>query len=218
MDLRCVAAFTGVILLALTGAAAAQGTFGNLPTFETAPPAPPPGTGGPPPGARPAPQAPPPGAGPPPAAGPPPGAGATGPPPGAQQDPCFRDFMPLREEAQKRGSLIQAAQSRGPTREEMCQLFKNFTAAEAKVIKFVTEKQSACGIPNEVVTKMKADQGQHAKVRDKICSGGPAAGKAPAPAVPKLSDELGVGRIADPTTSSSGRGTFDTLTGNPFQR
>jgi hypothetical protein len=212
MDLRCVAAFTGVILLAVTGVAAAQGTFGPLPTFETAPPAPPPGAGFPPPGARPAPQAPPP------AAGPPPGAGAMGPPPGAQQDPCFRDFMPLREEAQKRGKLIQAAQGRGPTREEMCQLFKNFTAAEAKVVKFVTEHQSACGIPNEVVTKMKADQGQHAKVRDKICSGGAAAGKAPAPAVPKLSDELGVRGIADPTTSSSGRGTFDTLTGNPFQR
>jgi hypothetical protein len=217
MDLRCVAALTGVSLLALSGVAAAQGSMiGTLPSFETAPPAPPPGAGLPPAGARP-PQAPPPGAGSPPGAAPRPGAGAMGPAPGGQQEQCFQDFMPLREEAQRRGALIQKAQGNKPTREEMCQLFKNFTAAEVKVIKYVTTNQSACGIPDEVITKMKSEQSTHIKIRQQICAGGPTAGKAPAPAVPKLSDELGLRGIADPTTSS-GRGTFDTLTGNPFQR
>lgn len=204
MDLRCVAALTGVSLLALAGVAAAQGTFGTMPTFETAPAAPPPGTGFPPPGARPPPQASPP--------------AAMAPPGAPQEPPCMREFMPLREDMQKRGVLIQKAQERTPTREEMCQLFKNFTAAEAKVVKFVTDKQASCEIPNEVVTKIKTDYGQHVKVREQICKGGPAAGKAAAPPTPKLSDELGLRGIADPTTSSSGRGTFDTLTGNPFQR
>ncbi len=40
--------------------------------------------------------------------------------------PCFDDFMPLREEAQKRDSAISAAGKRKPPPKEMCQLFGPF--------------------------------------------------------------------------------------------
>jgi hypothetical protein len=214
MTLRRVAAFTGAILLALTGAAAAQvpTMTGPLPTFENAPAAPPPGTGmappmgAPPAGARGGPQA-----------GPPPG----GMPPGGQEPPCFKEFMALRQEAQKKASLINAAKDRNPppTREEMCQTVKVFAAAEAKVIKYVVDNQQSCGIPPEAITQMKAGQTQTVKFRTAVCTGGPAAaGKAPAPAVPKLSDELGIRGIAGPVEGATGRGTFDTLTGNALER
>jgi hypothetical protein len=213
MNLRCVTAFTGAALLALTGVAAAQvpTMTGPLPTFENAPAAPPPGTGvapmGAPPGAR--------GGGP--QAGPP--GGPPG-PPGGQEPPCFKEFMALRQEAQKKASLINAAKDRNPppTREEMCQTVKVFAAAEAKVIKYVVDNQQSCGIPGEAITQMKAGQAQTVKFRTAVCSGGPAAGKAAAPPTPKLSDELGIRGIAGPTGGATGRGTFDTLTGNALER
>ena len=210
MILRSVTASTGVILLALTGVAAAQvPLIGPLPSFDTAPAAPPPGTVMAPPGgaARPAPQ-------------------AAAPPPGSEQEPpCFKEFMSLRQEAQKKASLINAAKDRNPppTREEMCQTVKTFAAAEAKVIKYVVDNQASCGIPGEAITQMKAGQAQTVKFRTAVCTGGgaaggPAAAKAPAPAVPKLSDELGMRSIGAPTGGASGRGTFDTLTGNALER
>src|SRR5262245_25105730 len=122
MTLRRVTAFSGAIVLALTGVAAAQvpTMTGPLPTFENAPAAPAPGTGmappmsAPPQGARGGPQA-----------GPPPG-GGPGMPPGGQEPPCFKEFMALRQEAQKKASLINSAKDRNPppTREEMCQTVK----------------------------------------------------------------------------------------------
>jgi hypothetical protein len=218
MSLRCVAAFTGVIVLALPGIAAAQMPgLGPLPTFDNAPPAPPPGGGMVPP------------------AGMAPPAGSRAPaqaavparpqamPPGADQEPppCIKEFLVLRQEAQKKASLIKVAQDRDPkpTREEMCQVIKTFAAAEAKVIKYVTDNQVACGIPPEAITQMKQGQAQTVKFRTAVCTGGPAGGSAAAaPPTPKLSDELGFRGIAGPSSGATGRGTFDTLTGNALER
>jgi hypothetical protein len=199
MTVRCLALLAGVTALALCGPAAAQvPMMGNLPSFDTAPPAPPPGAA-PPLGA---PMAAPPGAG-----------------PQGQEPPCYRDFMPLRSEAEKRGKAIQAAADRKAPRPQVCQLFKNFAASEAKVVKFVTDNQSQCQIPAQVVTQMTANHDRTLKTRDNICAAG-AAGPGPAgpPPGPRLSDELGVRGIAGPTPGSTGRGTFDTLTGNALAR
>jgi hypothetical protein len=208
MTLRSAAVLTGVTLFALTGGVAAQvPLMGPLPSFETAPAAPLPGTGAAP--AMGAPQQ----------AATPRGAPQSA-PPGEQEPPCFKQFVALRQEAQKKANLINTAKDRNPppTREEMCQVVKNFAAAEGKVIKFVVDNQASCGIPPEAITQMKAGATQTAKFRTAVCTGGPAAAKAAPPPGPKLSDELGIRGIAGPTTSSSGRGTFDTLTGSPLER
>src|SRR5262249_54467023 len=108
MPLCRVAALTGLVFCVLAGHAAAQVPMGaTLPTWDNAPPAPPPGTGGamaPPPGAPPPPSGPPPGLANSPGmmAGPP---GMGGPPRG--QPPCMDEFVPLKEAAEKRASLIQ---------------------------------------------------------------------------------------------------------------
>jgi len=67
---------------------------------------------------------------------------------------------------------------------------------------------------------MKSNHDRTLKIRDQVCGGGPmGAGAAPPPPpTPRLSDELGIGRIPGPSTTSTGRGTFDTLTGNPLAR
>lgn len=210
MTLRCVA-LAAVLAFAGAGTALAQVPMmgGNLPTFDNAPPAPPPGAAGPG-GMMP---------------GPPPGApqgapqGGFAPQGGGQEPPCFKEFVPLREAAEKRAGLIKTAAERKAPRPEICQLFKNFAVAEAKVVKFVTENQSACHIPPQAVGQMKSNHDRTLKTRDQVCAAGPmgAAPGAPPPG-PRLSDELGVRGVAGPTNVTPGRGTFDTLQGSALSR
>jgi hypothetical protein len=206
MILRRVAALAAVLAFAGMGSALAQVPMvgGNLPTFDNAPPAPPPGAA---PGDM--------------MQGPPPGApqGARAPQGGSQEPPCFKDFVPLRETAEKRAALIRNAAERKAPRPEVCQLFKNFAAAEGKVVKFVGDNQSNCQIPPQAVSQMKANHDRTLKTRDQVCAAGPmgATPGAPPPG-PRLSDELGVRGVAGPGNVTPGRGIFDTLQGSALSR
>lgn len=211
MALR-VAVLAGLLVGGIAASASAQVSMGqSLPTFENAPPAPAPGAGmG---GAG---MAPPPGAAPPAAA--PAGAAGFG-PPRAQEPPCFKDFLPLRDTAEKKGLLIKAAVERKADRQEVCKLFKVFAAAEGKVIKFVTENQQKCQVPQQAVSQMQANHDRTVKTKDQICAAGAGApGTAAPPPPPRLSDELGVRNVISPEMTKPGKGTFDTLTGNPLAR
>jgi hypothetical protein len=212
MALR-VAVLAGLLIGGIATSASAQAPMGqSLPTFETAPPAPPPGAGmG---GTR---GAPPPGA--PPMGAAPAGAGGFG-PPRAQDPPCFKEFVPLRDAAEQKGLLIKAAVERKADRQEVCKLFKVYAAAESKVMKFITENKEQCQVPQQAVNQMQANHDRTVKTRDQVCAGGPGAagGPAPPPPQPRLSDELGVRNVISPEMTKPGRGTFDTLTGNPLAR
>jgi hypothetical protein len=222
MPLCRVAALTGLVFCVLAGHAAAQVPLsGNLPTWDNAPAAPAPGAGGmaPPPGAM-QPSGPPPGL----ANSPGMGGGMAGPPPGMGgpprgEPPCMRDFLPLKEAAEKRAGLIkQAAETKAP-REKVCGLFKNFAAAEAKVVKFVVDNQTMCQVPPQAVSQMQANHDRTLKTRDQVCASGPMPGAAAAPPPgPRLSDEIGVRGVIGAGGDKPGRGTFDTLTGNALSR
>jgi hypothetical protein len=197
MTLRRVAVLAGTFAFVFAGSVAAQVPMtGNLPTFDSAPPAPPPGAGGAPPFAGPA-------------AAPPPG--SAGPPGGGQEPPCFKEFLPLREAAEKRAGAIKNAAEHKEPREHVCQLFKEFAVAEAKVVKFVSDNQAACQIPPQAIVQMKANHERTVKTRDGVCGNG-AMGPAGPPPGPRLSDELGVRGVAEP--GRSGHGTFDNLQGS----
>jgi hypothetical protein len=209
MALR-VAVLAGLFVCGMAATASAQVPMGggNLPTFDTAPPAPPPGAGmG---GAG---MAPPPGA--------PPQGGGFGAPPG-QEPPCFKEFTPLRDAAEKKGLLIKAAVERKAQRQEVCKLFKVYAAAEGKVMKFITDNREACQVPPQAVSTMQANHDRTVKTRDQICAAGPGApgvaGAPVPPPQPRLSDELGVRSVISPEMTKPGKGTFDTLTGNPLAR
>ena len=49
----------------------------------------------------------------------------------------MKEFLPLREEAEKRGKLIKAASERHAPPDEACKLIGNFAQAEIKMIKYV---------------------------------------------------------------------------------
>ena len=129
---------------------------------------------------------------------------------------CNAEFLPLRQDAEKRAGAIKAAAAK-KSQPEICAAFKSFAAAEAKMVKYVTDNGSACGIPPEAAKNMKANHSKTIGIRDKVCS----ASAAPAARAPSLSDALGASsRLPDTSNpqTQKGGGTFNTLTGNAIAR
>ena len=129
--------------------------------------------------------------------------------------PACNNFGPLREAVEKGGTAIQAASKRKAPVTEICKLFRTFAAASAKMAKFMEDNKSWCGIPDQAVKAAKTNLAQAVKIRTQACN---AAANPPRPATPSLSDALGAPTIATPENTKTGRGTFDTLTGNALAR
>lgn len=129
---------------------------------------------------------------------------------------CGAEFTPLRQDAEKRAGMIKAAAAK-KSQPELCNAFKNFAAAEAKMVKYVVDNGASCGIPADAAKNMKANHTKTVGIRDKVCSSNAAAA---APRAPSLSDALGTSaRVPDASnTQKQGGGTFNTLTGNPIAR
>ena len=125
--------------------------------------------------------------------------------------PCMTEFLPLRAEAEKRADVLKAAMQRKAPRPKLCDLFKSFSEAEAKVVKYATSNQAQCGIPAEAVSQMKGNHGKTVQIRDRVCAEGV---EAPKPTGPNLGEALGTRVLPTPETTTTGRGTLDTLTGN----
>jgi len=134
--------------------------------------------------------------------------------PQQQLPPCFADFKPLRDEAEKRGLALKAGIQKKVSREEACTLIKSYAAAEAKVVKFIQANASWCGIPAEAAGSMKANHTRTLQSEKQVCSGGGMAGGAAKPTGPGLSDALGTTRSGSLDPLAPNSGTLDTLTGN----
>jgi hypothetical protein len=129
-------------------------------------------------------------------------------PPGIQ---C-NDFVKLSDEAQKRAALVKAAMKAKTDRKELCTLMTNFIGAEGNVVKFLETNKTWCGVPDQVIAASKANHEKSLKFRTAACEEGPK------PKVPTLSDAIKAPSIDTDKNTKTGRGTFDTLTGNPLAR
>src|SRR5262245_12706870 len=56
-----------------------------------------------------------------------------------QEPPCYREFAPLKAEAEKRGLAVKHATERKDkaAREEVCTLLKRYAEAEGAIVKFI---------------------------------------------------------------------------------
>jgi hypothetical protein len=88
--------------------------------------------------------------------------------PQVAKPPCWDDFMPLREEAQKRATAISVAGKRKADSKEICELFGRFAEAEAKVIQFIEANGQWCGIPPEALSQMKRSQSKANEMRKSV--------------------------------------------------
>jgi hypothetical protein len=132
--------------------------------------------------------------------------------------PCQDEFMELQKEREQRGLALKQAQGRKPERAEFCGLIKTYSAVESKVVKFMETNNVWCGIPPQAVEQIKTVHAGTQKALKTVCSGGPGPGSGGPPPPPSLSDVLGTSRVPDSTSTRPGRGTLDTLTGNPLGR
>jgi hypothetical protein len=139
-------------------------------------------------------------------------------PGGGPSQACMNGFMPLREDAEKKGKLIKAAGERHAPPDEACKLIKGYGAAEAKMIKYVETNASKCGIPPQVADQLKAGHKNTEQLEQRVCNAAQQM-QSRGPAGPTLSDVLGSASAApEATASRKGGSTFDTLNGNVLAR
>jgi hypothetical protein len=138
--------------------------------------------------------------------------------PGAADEECRTGFLPLRQEAERRGKMIQAASQRHAAPEEACKLIGNFSQAEIKMIKFVEGHLAKCGIPQQVPEQLKNSHRNTEKMQQKVCDAAQQQQKGPTG--PSLSDVLGSAAALPEATATAKKGgsTFDTLNGNVLTR
>ena len=89
---------------------------------------------------------------------------------GGAQDACMKAFVPLREEAEKRGKLIKAASDRHAPPAEACKLISNFGQAELKMIKYIETHSTKCGIPPQISEQMKNGHKNTENLLKKVCA------------------------------------------------
>ena len=131
-----------------------------------------------------------------------------GPPPSA----ICANFPKLRDEAKTKADAISAIGKRHGDRQQMCAAVQTFTAAEEKVVKFLEDNKAGCGVPDQAVAQAKAMHAHTMQFRDTVCAEGPK------PKAPTLSDAIGTPSLDTGTNTRTGRGTLDTLTGNPLAK
>ncbi|MCC6890626.1 MAG: hypothetical protein IT536_19050 [Hyphomicrobiales bacterium] len=142
-----------------------------------------------------------------------PGGGFGGPP--AAPPPGCQQLLAVREELQKHGQAIEAANQKKAHVKTACQLFRNYIAAEAKMIKLLDAHGSACGVPAQVAQQVRGSHAKAQQIGKQVCD---AAARGAMPAGPTLSDALGTSPTLPDISQKKGAGTFETLTGNPFAR
>jgi hypothetical protein len=144
---------------------------------------------------------------------------AAAPPQGGPPDSCQKEFVPLREEAERRGKLIKAASDRHATPDEACKLFAAYSAAEVKMIKYVQAHAADCGIPAQIAEQLKANHKGTEGVQAKVCKVAQQMEQRQKQAAPQLSDVLGSSAaLPEANTGKKGGSAFDTLTGNVLTR
>jgi hypothetical protein len=134
-------------------------------------------------------------------------------------DECMKGFLPLREEAEKRGKLIKAASDRHAPPDEACKLIGSFAQSEVKMIKYVDSHAAKCGIPQQISDQLKTGHKSTEVMQQKVCQVAQQQQQQKGPSGPSLSEVLGSSAaLPEVNTAKKGGSTFDTLNGNVLTR
>jgi hypothetical protein len=149
-----------------------------------------------------------------------PGFGAPQPqgPTSGPSDACMKGFIPLREEAEKRGKMIKAASERKAPPDEACKLIASFSQAEVKMIKYIDANSQKCQIPPQIGDQLKAGHKNTESLQQKVCGVAQQMQQQKAAAAPSLSEALGSVQAPEVQSTRKGGSTFDTLNGNVLAR
>ena len=136
---------------------------------------------------------------------------------GGPSEDCMKGFVPLREEAEKRGKLIKAAGDRHAPPDEACKLIGNFGQSEIKMINYIESHAAKCGIPPQVAEQLKNGHKGTENLQKRVC-GVAQQVQQRGPAGPSLSEVLGSSATLPEVTAKKGGSMFDTLNGNVLAR
>lgn len=137
---------------------------------------------------------------------------------------CQSDVAAARADLEEKGKALNAAGKKKADPQTLCPLFRAFSTAEAKWVKFLTENKDWCQIPQEAITQAAASHKKTNEVRDKVCQvaangGVGGGGAAKPPPQGSMSSALGITTGYSIGNASDGKsGVFDTLSGNVLQR
>jgi hypothetical protein len=132
----------------------------------------------------------------------------------AQSTSQCNDFLKLKADAEQKGGAVRTANEHHADRKEVCGLMQRFAASEALIVKFLDDNKTWCGVPDQVVKQAHFNHEKTLKFRTVVCTEAPQS----RPKVPTLSDAIGTPSVDTSKNTKTGRGTFDTLTGNPLAR
>jgi hypothetical protein len=134
-------------------------------------------------------------------------------------DECMKDFLPLRQEAEKRGALLKAAGEHHAGPDEACKLIGNFLQAETKMVKYVETNSARCGIPPQIGEQLRKGHVSTEAMKGRICGAAAQMQKQQGPTGPSLSEVLGsAAALPEATVAKKSGNTFDTLSGNALTR
>ena len=136
--------------------------------------------------------------------------------PAQQKPPCIDQFLPLRQEVEKQFAIARAALEKRAAAPELCRLLTRFTNSEIKMIKFVEQNGAWCNFPPNALPDMRASHSKSQGYRKQACDAAASAVR-PRAVEPSLSDLLSP-PVTDKDTTRTGRGTLDSLGGNPIGR
>jgi hypothetical protein len=122
------------------------------------------------------------------------------------------NFVKLKDEAEKNAQIMQKIGQNHGDRKVMCGAVTRFAAAETLVVKFLEDNRTTCAIPEQAVASSRTNHERTLKFRDTVCA------EAPQAKPPSLSDALGTPTLDTAKNTKTGKGTFDTLTGNPLAK
>jgi hypothetical protein len=134
-----------------------------------------------------------------------------------QSAPCVDQFVPLREEVDKRFEAAKAGITKHGTAPEICNLLTKFSQAEVALMKFVEKNSGNCPFPADMLGNVKASNAKTEGYRKQACTAAAGPARAARPAEPTLSDALSP-PVAGKDNTKTGRGTLDSLSGNPLAR
>jgi hypothetical protein len=123
-------------------------------------------------------------------------------------------FVGLKDDAEKKALAVRAALEHKAERKDICTLVVRFAAAEESVIQFLEKNKTWCGIPDQAITGAKTNHEHTLKFRTAACTEAPAAKPRP----PSLSDAIGTPSVDTGNNTKTGRGTLDSLNGNPLAK
>jgi hypothetical protein len=132
----------------------------------------------------------------------------------AQSPVDCNSFIKLRDEAQQKALAVRNAVQNKAERKDICTLVQRYYTSESTMVKFLEDNKTWCGIPEQAIKAAKDTHEHTLKFRTAACTEAPTA----KPRVPTLSDAIGTPSVDTGANTKTGRGTLDSLNGNPLAR